>query len=268
MHSLKASLNEFPHMNRYVGLIPLTLCLLANSCFAGSLSKGDIVKLDFTFSTEFGPNGGELFIFKQVPGGFQYVAKSFCLEHNESYQAGQLYKVGAISDRAIFGGENTQTGDILDKPTKFLYDNFTNGTLPSFGTGYVYSDSDSRDSLQNAIWALEGERALTGTGPDILAQRLVDLANAQVAANPLREYGSVVINLFDITTPDALINAFNPLDLSTWTAIASYRRQDHLYLIPEPSSAAIFALGLTVAGIARLRSRFRKAPGEMPADAS
>jgi hypothetical protein len=249
-------------MMRFLGLIAISFSLLVNPCFAGSLSKGDIVKLDYTYSTAYGPNGGELHIFKQVPGGFEFVARSFCLEYNESYLAGERYKVGAISDRAIFGGVNTQTGDILDAPTKFLYDSYSNGSLASFGTGYVYSDSDSRDSLQNAIWSIEGERALTGTGPDILAEKLVDLANTQVAANPSRVYGSLAVNLFDISTPDALINAFNPLDLSTWTAISSYRRQDHLYpghLVPEPSSAVIFALGLTVAGAARLRSRFRKA---------
>jgi len=245
---------------RLICLLALTLCTLANPCFAGSLSKGDIIKLDYANGAVHGTSGGEFSIWKQVSGGgWEFIAKTFCVEFNEYFTIGSSLKVGAISDLATFGGVNTQTGDPLDSTTKFLYESYTKGTLSSFGLGFQYGDTNSADALQNAIWSIEGERALTGTGNDILAQALVNYANAQVAANPGRSYPVLVLNLFDISTPDALLNAFNPLDSSTWTALQPYRKQDQLYYAPEPTSITIFALGLTLAGASRIRSRFRKA---------
>jgi hypothetical protein len=242
-------------------LLAVTLSLVANSCFAGSLSKGDIIRLDRGNGAVQGTssNGGEFSIWKQVSGGWEFIAKTFCLESNEFFSLGESLKVGAVSGSSFFNGANPPTADPLDSTTKFLYDSYMQGTLSSFGLGYQYGNADSADALQKAIWSIEGERTLTGTGNDTLAQSLINYANTQVAANPTRSYPVLVLNLFAIDTPDALINAFNPLDSSTWAALQSYRKQDQLYYAPEPASLTIFVLGLTLAGANRIRSRFRKA---------
>lgn len=240
---------------RFFCLVALQLCLIANVCFAGSLSKGDVIRLDRLNGAVFASGGGEFSMWKQVGAGWEFIGKTFCVEFSEFVAPGSLYKIGAVSDRAVLGG--MASGDILDRTSKFLYDSYVNGTLASYGVGYTYGNANSADALQNAIWSIEGERALTGSGNDILAQALVTLANTQVALNPTRDYGVSVLNLFDITTPDALLNAFDPMNVSTWAALDSYRKQDQLYYVPEPASVTIFALGLTFAGVSRLRSRWR-----------
>ncbi|MCY2973253.1 MAG: hypothetical protein NTW52_01155 [Planctomycetota bacterium] len=248
---------------RLICLFALSLSLVANSCFAGSLSKGDVIKLDRGNGAVQGSssNGGEFSIWKQVSGGgWEFIAKTFCLEFSEYFALGESLKVGAVSDSAFFSGTtNPLTADPLNSTTKFLYDSYMKGTLSSFVSGYQYGNADSAAALQNAIWSIEGERALTGTGNDILAQSLITYASDQVAANPSRSYPVLVLNLFAFSTPDELLNAFNPLDSSTWAAVQSYRKQDQLYYAPEPTSIAIFALGLTLVGANRIRSRFRKA---------
>ncbi|MFN7891628.1 MAG: hypothetical protein ACK5OC_15155 [Pirellula sp.] len=247
---------------RLICFFALTLSLVANSCFAGSLSKGDVIRLDRLNGAVPGSNsnGGEFSIWKQVSGGgWEFIAKTFCLELSEFFVLGESLKVGAVSGSSFFNGTNPPTADPLAGTTKFLYDSYMQGTLSSFVSGYQYGNADSADALQKAIWAIEGERALTGTGNDILAQSLIDSATAQVAANPTRSYPVLVLNLFAFDTPDALLNAFNPLDSSTWAALQSYRKQDQLYYAPEPASLTIFVLGLTLAGANRIRSRFRKA---------
>ena len=246
---------------RSICLLALTLSLVANSCFAGSLSKGDIIRLDRGNGAVQGTNsnGGEFSIWKQVSGGWEFIAKTFCLESSEFFVLGESLKVGAVTGSSFFNGMTPPTADPLDSTTKFLYDSYMQGTLSSFVSGYQYGNADSADALQKAIWAIEGERNLTGTGNDILAQSLINSATAQVAANPTRSYPVLVLNLFAINTPDASLNAFNPLDSSTWAALQSYRKQDQLYYAPEPASLTIFVLGLTLAGANRIRSRFRKA---------
>lgn len=235
----------------------LHLCLAANVCFAGSLSKGDVIRLDRGNGAVSGTAGGEFSIWKQVGGNWEFIGKTFCVEISEFVSLGSLYKVGGVSDRAVFGGG--VSGDILDQTTKFLYNSYSNGTLASYGTGFTYGNVNSVDALQYAIWAIEGERALTGTGNDILAQTLINLATAQVATNPTSDFGVFVLNLFDISTPDALLSAFDPLNVSTWSAVSAYKKQDQLYYVPEPASVTIFALGFTLAGAYRVRSRFRTA---------
>ena len=247
---------------KVICLFALQLTLLGNFCFAGPLIKGDIVKVE---QSGFGgaSGGGEFVLSKLIaPNSWEFAGKTFCLELNESFAAGEELIVGGVGNRAVFGGNNTQLGDPLSNRTKNVFASFSNGTLNSSVPGYSYNDTPSANALQEAIWKLEGERSSP------LSQLAKDLMSwSSTAANS----SVFALNLFAKNTPDAAIAAFNQLDSSTWAAVYGYQKQDLLYtraLVPEPTSIAIFLIGLGCAGTARLRSSRRKAKNSKTAQES
>ncbi len=81
---------------------------------------------------------------------------TFCLEASEHLAYGIPYYY-EVSQSARYNG-TTSTLDPLSKPTAWLYLQFLNGTLGTFGSSYTYiqDDGDAND-LQRAFWYLEGE---------------------------------------------------------------------------------------------------------------
>lgn len=212
-----------------------------------NLSDGDRIKLEWgagTYGHAFG--GGE---FKasgvSVLNGPGDSFLTFCLEYSEHISLGTPYYVdintaakngggGAIPDPS--GG----TYDPLSPSTAWLYTQFRNNTL----SGFNYTSDASANSLQLAVWKLEGElsgSALTTYGGDSVAQSWV----AAAQSSGWTTLGNVrVLNLY---------GSYNPT-----TGVFSGFKQDQLYLtpIPEPETYAMLLAGLGLMGfIARRRRR-------------
>lgn len=96
--------------------------------------------------------GGEFNAHTTANGNFL----TFCLESSEhlAYNTTYYYQ---ISQEARYNG-TTSTLDPLSLPTAWLYLQFLDGTLGTFGAQYAYehNDADAND-LQKAFWYLEGE---------------------------------------------------------------------------------------------------------------
>lgn len=197
----------------------------------------------------FSGSGGEFSIGNSALSNSAYVSatrnkdaaaahsfQSFCVEYNEHVSIPQTVYIvvstsGPTGSQAVMGGQVSPPEGILPDPldakTAYLYTLFARGQL----SGYNYAPGAAReasaDALQNAIWYIEGETALT-TGAAFYAAAL------------------------EATTPgnDSLV---------TWTGIGNVRvlnlyadkdytvkLQDQLYLIPAPAAALLALVGLPI----------------------
>lgn len=152
---------------------------------------------------------------------------SFCLEQNEHYSPGGTYNA-ILNTKAVEGGAGP-AGDPISMGTAWLYSGYRAGTLISSGSNL---------DLQNAIWWLEGEISTSQAANPYIVQLNSAHAgwgvyNAGNDANGA--YGVLAIN---VTIP------------------GGGRGQDHLALVPEPSTwfAGIGALAMLLGGF-RLHSR-------------
>lgn len=262
---------------KIVGLVlaAVTLGLGMSESSAAVIVQGDIIRFDRVGASGNG-NGGEFSVYKKIgPGDWELVLRTFCIERNETLQANGSteYIVGAISDRAVRGGEDRgayANGDPIDLETDFLYANFRNLTLDSFdlpGADYSYNSDFWANALQDAIWYLEGELNSISTA----AQKLVNLAEDAVS-NGYQAQGVLAINLFAGNTPSYLLDGFDPYDGSTYKYqkngknLKDYHQQDVLYFvrtpppstqIPEPATLGIWTL-LGALGWAGRRRAARK----------
>ena len=176
--------------------------------------------------------GGEFQVYKD---GVGYLFNTFCLERSEFFSFGQPLTVAGISDRAIYGG-NPPPGlgyDLLDPRTAYLYTQFRAGTL----SNYDYDNPTLRiadaNSLQLAIWFIEGE-IYSLSDP----QALLWVGEAEEATRAgWTDIGNVrVLNLVDSQ---------------------GNRRQDQLVMVPEPSTLLLMGAGLIGIGVFG-RKRFRR----------
>ncbi len=238
----------------------ILLLTTSSACWAG-LMKGDIVKLDRTATFGGSSGGGEFALHKLITSGstetwLQLGAPTFCLEFNEHIVLGERLVVGAISDRAVLGGVSGSTGfgDPLSAQTQYLYAGYASGQLSS-AVGYV-SDNAWADSMQEAIWILEGE---VSQATKAHTQTLLDHAN--LYAGPLLN-NVFSLNLFKSNVPTAALSAFDPTNSATWGAVSAYHRQDQLFYVaspgttgsghvPEPASLAIWLVGSCCTGFSR-----------------
>ena len=147
---------------------------------------------------------------------------------------------------------------LLDK-TKFLYYAHQAGILDTFDLGggvfFQYNDDNWAQSLQNAIWELQGDGVYLSKDED----KLIALADAE-AANYTAQYDTNVfsLNLFELGQTPA---GFDINDSSTWSTSDDHI-QDLLWYsnpVPEPSTIAIWSLaGLGGLGLAIRRRRKKK----------
>ncbi|MEQ1854025.1 MAG: PEP-CTERM sorting domain-containing protein [Chthoniobacteraceae bacterium] len=213
-----------------------------------SVLAGDIVKLYDGPGTT---GGGEFWadvVGKGVSGtinGSNNDFITFCLEHNETFSSyGQPLKVAAVNTGAVNGGVSGQTSlnfDPLSAKTAWLYTQAM--TNPGI-LGYTHTTAKA-NSLQNAIWFLEGELGASFT----LAQ--LNTLDSQAK-----------------TWVDAAL-------ASSWTTIGNVRvlnllkkdgagnytlnSQDQIYImpVPEPETYAMLLAGLGLMGFVARRRRNR-----------
>jgi hypothetical protein len=207
-----------------------------------SVVAGDIVQL-YDVPNQ-GSTPGGVFRVDVVGKGTSDDFRTFCLEYNETFSSyGQPLKVGAVSFGAVNGGISGGNPDLISNETAWLYTNFSNGTL----AGYSYSSNASGNSLQRAIWFLEGELGATYTEAqldtlDSQAQDWVDLAQASGWTD---------------------VHQVRVLNLLKKDSHGNYtlNSQDQLYItpIPEPETYAMLLAGLGLLGFVARRRRQRGA---------
>ena len=245
-----------------------TVVLDVNSANSAIITAGDIVRIDEDQGASSGFFGGEFALYKKSGAGaedWEFITKTFCLERLADIDTGRdnngnyhQYVVAAVSGKIIYKDAPSEEA-LLDK-TKFLYYAHQEGILSTFDLGggvfFQYNDDNWAQSLQNAIWQLQGD-GIYGSAKN--EDKLIALADAQ-AANYTAQYDTTVfsLNLFKVgTTP----GGFDINDSSTWNASDDHI-QDLLWYsnpVPEPSTIAIWSLaGLSGLGLAIRRRRKKK----------
>jgi hypothetical protein len=114
---------------------------------------------------------------------------TFCLERNEYiYPSGGIagpYAV-VIADSAVAGGVGGASGgqDPLSDATKWLFQQYSLGTLDTAVSGFSYNSNSAADALQNAIWYLENEitTALSGLYGNLVTAAQSATYNASLGA--------------------------------------------------------------------------------------
>jgi hypothetical protein len=211
----------------------LLLLLAAASGWAYPLKVGDVISLsDGPGNT----NGGEFKVNLVSPLSSTDIFRTFCLERNEYFTWNQHLTIKGINDYATAGGVSgggSEDKDYLSDETRYLYYHFYKGDL----SGYNYSDSiervNSANTLQEAIWMLEGEMTLVSTN------YFIDYLNKSVVGSQGWTAGLDSVKVLNLFKPDGS------------------KAQDQLTMVPEPG--ALLSLGIVLLGLGGVtRRRFKR----------
>jgi hypothetical protein len=224
-HLLKEILKEGV-MKKFLSflLFAAMIVSLPSSAAALNISPGDKITLGaYNGSIPLAGTGGGEFSMS-TDKGVNFI--SFCLEIGETLVPGQAYVIQTVAPYATGGSGGAIGGqDALSGKTAWLYYMFVTGKLAS-DFGYVKSNEyKGEDSLQLAIWKLEGEY----DGDLGAYSYFYDLALANGWADT-DLHGVAVIN---------------PIEGST-------QKQSILVLTPEPLTLLLLGAGLMcLAGLRR-----------------
>ncbi len=177
-------------------------------------------------------NGG---IFKILDDSQNYLFDSFCLERIKYIDFTNPFK-WSISTGAIAGGISGGNPDQLDARTAYLYYNFRMNTL-DIGN-FDKTDAGDANSLQRAIWEIEGEKYSNEAYAfgDTYAKDLIALAQSTINTGAWAGLGNVrVLNLVDKYDKNA---------------------QSQLTLVPEPASLLLLGISLICVSLV-VRKTFR-----------
>jgi PEP-CTERM motif len=193
----------------------------------------------YTGSVVSGPGAGTSFL-------------SFCLERYEYFSGyGVNLFVQGVTDHTVnassgpeYNLNNHQITDPLGASTAWLFTQFSAGTLAGYNP---LAAESSNNSLQRAIWNLEGEMASTEAQfiSDTQARTWVTAANAAVTSGAWSGLGNVRV-----------LNLFNDRAMTSHS-------QDQIYMVssvPEPETYGMMLAGLGLMGaIARRRTKAKEA---------
>lgn len=181
-------------------------------------------------------NGGE-FIVKLSNA---YPAfESWCLEFNEPVKVPGTY-TATLSNSAELGGVAGGSPDPICAATAWLYSGFLGGTI-----GYLNTPADA-DEFQNAIWFLEGEKAVIPAGNKFLAivPGTID-ASYNSAVDDDGTLGVGVVNLTALNGENGRIE-YKQSMLSQFNTV------------PDAGATTLILLGASLTGLGLMRRRLAK----------
>lgn len=154
---------------------------------------------------------------------------TFCVER---YQSLSAYLPGTFD--YTLDDNMTSTGNAVSAGTVWLFRQFTAGTLTGYDFANAVSRSTSAETLQMAMWNLDGYAGALDVGNQFVALAVAHFGNATNARAASTDYTVKVVQVWGSENED---------------------RQDVLVYVPDSGSTLIL-LGLGLAGMALLRRRF------------
>jgi hypothetical protein len=212
----------------------------------------------------YGRNGGPQEVVVEVQGSVPFLFKTFCLERDEGFTSssagGPAYTVYNVSNTAHEGGDNVLPGDgdlnlepgeldPISVGTAWLYGNYRISKLDEFDLGpddFQYSDNNWAQALQTAIWSLEGEVLPVNLGVTVNGYVAALLAGVALYAGPnhLDDYANSDIYVINVHGPNnELAQSFLGFDDPERVETP----------VPEPSTVAVWAVGLLAISLVRKR---------------
>lgn len=210
----------------------LLMAVVAVPSAQAGIVTGDIVTVTTSLGTVQGYDiqGGPYYVDGPLANDFW----TFCLELDESFDFNVPY-TAVVSDSAMYGGNNTDSGDPLDERTAYLYAKF-------LANGWGVLTQDQLDGLQMAIWFLENEfYTYPDWGvPGAEAPMNAFLAEANGILPPGDYSGIRVMQLWDCSA----------------TGAPCVPKQDMLVNVPD-GGTTLMLLGGALMGIGALRRKVR-----------